>query len=145
MVTLLVNRGFIGHDKLRHRKEMPRWVTVRGVLERGEISSIIDDKTRLKNRPQDGIFIYLVAKELAECSQARNFDECQQALLSLYDVRYDDGSRENEFKMRHKEDYLLFWADEHTHFNYAMQWFAMAALIMSMTVYKFIEVYRWRW
>ena len=21
------------------------------------------------------------------------------------------------------QDYLLFWADEHTHFNYAMQWF----------------------
>ena len=31
------------------------------------------------------------------------------------------------FAMKHKEDYLLFWADEHTHFNYAMQWFGMGA------------------
>lgn len=143
--TVLVNRGFIAYDKVRWRKEMPRWATIRGVLERGEIPNLIDDAARIKNRPQDGVFIYLVAKELAECSEARNYAECEQAFLSAYDVRFDDGTREEEFKMRHKEDYLLFWADEHTHFNYAMQWFGMAALTMSMTIYKFIEVCRWRW
>ncbi|CAE7867252.1 unnamed protein product [Symbiodinium microadriaticum] len=44
--------------------------------------------------------------------------------------------------MKHKEDYLLFWADEHTHFNYAMQWFGMGTLMMVMTFYKFVEVSR---
>ena len=29
----------------------------------------------------------------------------------------------SEFDMKGKKDYLLFWADEFTHFNYAMQWY----------------------
>ena len=39
---------------------------------------------------------------------------------------------------------MVFWADEHVHFNYAMQWFGMGSLTMAMTLYKFIEVVRWR-
>ena len=46
--------------------------------------------------------------------------------------------------MKQKEDYMVFWADEHVHFNYAMQWFGMGSLTMAMTLYKFIEVVRWR-
>ncbi|OLQ09043.1 hypothetical protein AK812_SmicGene7396 [Symbiodinium microadriaticum] len=53
--------------------------------------------------------------------------------------------RQLPYTMKHKEDYLLFWADEHTHFNYAMQWFGMGTLMMVMTFYKFVEVSRWRY
>ncbi|KAF8821682.1 hypothetical protein IE077_004296 [Cardiosporidium cionae] len=47
-------------------------------------------------------------------------------------------------EMKQKKDYLCFWADEYTHFNYACQWFIMAAAVFGMTLYKFIEVTRWR-
>ncbi|KAF8822461.1 hypothetical protein IE077_004573 [Cardiosporidium cionae] len=47
-------------------------------------------------------------------------------------------------EMKQKKDYLCFWADEYTHFNYACQWFMMAAAVFGMTLYKLIEVTRWR-
>lgn len=52
---------------------------------------------------------------------------------------------EHRFKMRQKGDFLLFWADEHTNFNYAMQWFGMGIMFFGITVYKFVEFHRWRW
>jgi len=69
--------------------------------------------------------------------------------VTAIDVLFEDDfkagfRRQLPYVMKHKEDYLLFWADEHTHFNYAMQWFGMGTLIMTMTFYKFIEVSRWR-
>ena len=48
------------------------------------------------------------------------------------------------FRMKNKEDYLVFWADEHVHFNYALQWFGLGSLTLAMTLYKFVEVLRWR-
>lgn len=149
--TVLVNRGHLPTERLDQstRPEVPKWVRVKGVLEEGEIPNLVGKYARLKNRPDRNQFTYLVAEDLAENSGARNHQECTQALITAIDVMYEDDfqagvRREFPFSMRHKEDYLLFWADEHTHFNYAMQWFGMGTLIMTMTIYKFIEVSRWR-
>jgi len=149
--TMLVNRGHLPADRIDRatRKEMPAWVRVRGILEEGEVPNLVGQYARLKNRPDRNLFVYLISEELAENSGARNHEECKQALITATDILYEDDfqagfRRELPFTMRHKEDYLLFWADEHTHFNYACQWFAMGTLIMSMTIYKFIEVSRWR-
>lgn len=149
--TILVNRGHIPIEKVDPiaRPELPVWVRVRGVLEEGEIPNLVGQYARLKNRPDRNQFGYLVAEDLAENSGARNHRECSQAVVTAYDVLYEDDfqtgkRRPNPFSMRHKEDYLLFWADEHTHFNYAMQWFGLGSLIFTMTVYKFIEVSRWK-
>eukprot|EP00928_Gymnodinium_smaydae_P070701 TRINITY_DN54484_c0_g1_i1.p1 TRINITY_DN54484_c0_g1~~TRINITY_DN54484_c0_g1_i1.p1 ORF type:complete len:530 (+),score=99.70 TRINITY_DN54484_c0_g1_i1:68-1657(+) len=148
---ILVNRGHLPANRLDRetRPEVPCWVRVRGVLEEGEIPTTVGEYARLKNRPDRNQFVYLIAEDLAENSGARNHSECAEALVTAFDVLYEDDfkagmRREMPFSMRHKEDYLLFWADEHTHFNYAMQWFGMGTLIMTMTVYKFIEVMRWR-
>jgi len=149
--SVLVNRGHIPASKAdpASRPEMPVWVRVRGVLEEGEIPNLVGTYARLKNRPDRNQFAYLMAEDLAENSGARNHRECAMAVITAYDVLYEDDfqsgrRRHNPFSMRHKEDYLLFWADEHTHFNYAMQWFGMGTLIMTMTVYKFIEVWNWK-
>jgi cytochrome oxidase assembly protein ShyY1 len=149
--TVLVNRGHLPADRIDQgtRPEVPTWVRVRGVLEEGEIANMVANYARLKNRPDKNQFIYVVAEDLAENSGARNHHECSQALVTATDVLFEDDfqaglRRELPFSMRHKEDYLLFWADEHTHFNYAMQWFGMGTLILAMTVYKFVEVMRWR-
>eukprot|EP00927_Polykrikos_kofoidii_P068920 TRINITY_DN64277_c0_g1_i1.p1 TRINITY_DN64277_c0_g1~~TRINITY_DN64277_c0_g1_i1.p1 ORF type:complete len:573 (+),score=66.45 TRINITY_DN64277_c0_g1_i1:50-1720(+) len=148
---VLVNRGHIPADRadFSERPEQPTWVRVRGVLEEGEIANVVGDYARLKNRPDRKQWIYVVAEDLAENAGARNHRECASAVLTAFDVLYEDDfqagyRRETPYTMRHKEDYLLFWADEHTHFNYAMQWFGMGTLIMVMTVYKFIEVSNWR-
>lgn len=150
--SILINRGHVGMDKLDQadRPEVPAWVRVRGVLEEGEVANLVATHARLKNRPDRNAFVYIVADELAENAGARNHQECAQALVTAFDCLYEDDfkagiRRSLPFSMRHKEDYLLFWADEHTHFNYAMQWFGLGSLIMSMTVYKFIEVSRWRY
>eukprot|EP00746_Dinoflagellata_sp_MGD_P003274 gnl/MRDRNA2_/MRDRNA2_106364_c0_seq1.p1 gnl/MRDRNA2_/MRDRNA2_106364_c0~~gnl/MRDRNA2_/MRDRNA2_106364_c0_seq1.p1 ORF type:complete len:451 (-),score=48.94 gnl/MRDRNA2_/MRDRNA2_106364_c0_seq1:14-1366(-) len=149
--TVLVNRGHCpGQFSDRSlRPEATTWVRVRGVLEAGEIPNFVASYARLKNRPSDNRFLYLIAKDLAENSGARNLTECGEALVTAHDVLYEDDAasgirRKLPFTMRHKEDYLLFWADEHTHFNYACQWFGMGTLIFSMALYKFIEVSRWR-
>jgi len=149
--TVLVNRGHLPAARLDRdtRPEHPTWVRVRGVLEEGEIPNFVGQYARLKNRPDRNLFVYLIADELAENAGARNHEECQQAFITATDVLYEDDFRAGikrhlSFTMKHKEDYLLFWADEHTHFNYAMQWFGLGTLIMSMTLYKFIEVLRWR-
>jgi len=150
--TVLVNRGHIPMDRIDQstRAELPKWVRVKGVLEEGEIPNLIGKYARLKNRPDKNQFLYLVADELAENSGARNHTECSLALITAMDALYEDDfqagyRREMPFNMRHKEDYLLFWADEHTHFNYAMQWFGLGSLMMVMTLYKFIEVSRWKY
>jgi len=149
--TIMVNRGHVGFGLTdpTDRPELPTWVRVRGVLEEGEIANFVASHARLKNRPDKNQYVYVVAEELAENAGARNHQECSQALVTAFDCLYEDDfkanvRRESPFSMRHKEDYLLFWADEHTHFNYAMQWFGMGSLFMTMTIYKFIEVSRWR-
>jgi len=150
--SILINRGHVGLDKLdqAQRPEVPAWVRIRGVLEEGEIANLVAEHARLKNRPDRNSFVYIVAEDLAENAGARNHQECALALVTAFDCLYEDDfiagvKRPLPFSMRHKDDYLLFWADEHTHFNYAMQWFGLGSLLMTMTLYKFIEVSRWRY
>mmetsp|Transcript_62296 Transcript_62296/g.148724 ORF Transcript_62296/g.148724 Transcript_62296/m.148724 type:complete len:491 (+) Transcript_62296:57-1529(+) len=150
--SILINRGHVPHDKIdpAARPEVPAWVRVRGVLEAGEMPNMVADYARVKNRPERQQFTYMIPKDMAQNAGARNHEECSQAMLTALDVLFEDdfqaGTRRDlPFTMRHKGDYLLFWADEHTHFNYAMQWFGMGTLFMAMTVYKFIEVWNWRY
>eukprot|EP00971_Amphidinium_carterae_P120382 2385177-Amphidinium_carterae.2 len=150
--TILVNRGHCPLNKIRpeFRPEVPTWVRVLGVFECGEMPNRVGKHFRLKNRPAQQMFHYVIPADLAENAGARNHEECKQGMLTALDVIYEDDmyagvSRDLPYTMRHKNDYMIFWADEHTHFNYAMQWFGMGTLFLAMTVYKFIEVWNWRY
>ncbi|CCF73917.1 SURF1 family [Babesia microti strain RI] len=48
------------------------------------------------------------------------------------------------FQTKSKTDYLTFYADEHTHVNYAIQWFLMAASLSTMMVYKLVSIRKLR-
>jgi len=150
--TILVNRGHVPLDDIdpSKRAEVPGWVRVRGVLDTGEHPTLGGKYARIKNRPDRNQYTYIVPVDLAENAGARNHEECQQALLTALDVLYEDDVKAGvrrvlPYILKHKNDYMVFWADEHTHFNYAMQWFALGTLFMSMTIYKFIEVWNWRY
>ena len=149
---ILVNRGLLSSEFLRGRnyskREDPEWVTVRGILATGELSGISNDIFRVKNSIADKTFIYLTPADLAECARPRNYSECKLAVVNAYDCLYSSpGTKSGKlpFRMKKKSDYMCFYADEHMHFNYAIQWFAMAGVFLSMTIYKFIEMSRWRW
>jgi cytochrome oxidase assembly protein ShyY1 len=146
--TMLVNRGTLSAEWIRGRQgEDPEWVTVRGILVSGELSGIANDLFRVKNNTTDKVFIYLVPSDLSESVAPRNHSECKLAIVSATDVRYHDNPNRVRppFKMKKKSDYMCFYADEHMHFNYAMQWFGMASVFLGMTVFKFAEMVRWRW
>ena len=149
--SILVNRGMLTSDFIRGRnyrkREDPEWVTVRGVLATGELSGISNDLFRVKNSVADKTFIYLTPADLAECCRPRNYSECKLAVINAYDCLYEENQHKTRlpFKVKRKSEYMCFYADEHTHFNYAMQWFGMSAVFLAMTVFKFIEMCRWRW
>ena len=148
---VLVNRGMLTSEWIRgkgyRKREDPEWVTVRGVLVTGELSGIANDSFRVKNSSADKIFVYLVPQDLAEAASPRNFSECKLALINAFDCAYLDNPNRTRppYQMKHKSDYMCFYADEHVHFNYAMQWFGMSAVFLAMTIFKFIEMLRWRW
>ncbi|KAL8272367.1 hypothetical protein Esti_003657 [Eimeria stiedai] len=144
------------------RTEPVACVTVRGILEPGETANSSFKSLMLKNRPQDGQFLVLNPKDLADATPGiSNRAEAGLLMVNAYSIVYDedvlsstgrtegDGPRvANRFlnyQQKQKADYLLFYADEHTHFNYACQWFLMGLCTAAMTVYKVIEVTRWRW
>ncbi|CAE7261706.1 surf1, partial [Symbiodinium sp. CCMP2592] len=85
--TVMVNRGHLPAHRLDRatRPEVPTWVRVRGVLEEGEIPNLIGRYARVKNRPDKNQFLYLIAPELAENANARNHEECSQALVTAID------------------------------------------------------------
>lgn len=148
---VLVNRGMLSSDFLRgsdySKRENPEWVTVRGILVSGELSGISNDLFRVKNSVADKTFVYLTPADLAECARPRNYSECKLAVVNAYDCLYEENPNRKRlpFKMKRKSDYMCFYADEHMHFNYAMQWFGMSAVFLGMTVFKFVEMVRWRW
>ena len=114
----------------------------------GELSGIANDTFRVKNNAADRTFVYLVPGDLSECAAPRNHSECRLALVNAFDVRFHrnpPGKARPPYKMKHKADYMCFYADEHMHFNYAMQWFGMATVFLGMTLFKFGEMCRWRW
>ncbi|CAE6922362.1 crop, partial [Symbiodinium sp. CCMP2456] len=90
--TVMVNRGHLPAHRLDRatRPEVPTWVRVRGVLEEGEIPNLIGRYARVKNRPDKNQFLYLIAPELAENANARNHEECSQALVTAIDVLYEE-------------------------------------------------------
>lgn len=148
--SILINRGMLTSEFIRGRnyrkREDPEWVTVRGILVTGELSGISNDIFRVKNSIADKTFVYLVPADLAECAAPRNFSECKLALINAYDVHYHDNPDKPRlpFKTKRKSDYMCFYADEHMHFNYAMQWFGMSGIFLAMTINKFVEMVRWR-
>ncbi|KAL8438984.1 hypothetical protein Efla_006929 [Eimeria flavescens] len=138
-------------------------VTVRGILEPGEIANSSFKSLMLKNRPQDGQFHVVNPKDLAEATPGiPNRAEAGLLIVNAYSIVYDqdvlpsntqtntgasDGpltvaNRFLSYQQKQKADYLLFYADENTHFNYACQWFLMALCTAAMTIYKVIEVTR---
>lgn len=149
--AVLVNRGLLTSEWIRgknYRKaEDPEWVTIRGIVVSGELSGIANDRFRVKNNSADKTFVYLVPSDLSECAAPRNHSECRLAVVNAFDCRYHDNPNRIRppFQMKHKSDYMCFYADEHMHFNYAMQWFAMATAFFGMTVFKFAEMVKWRW
>ncbi|KAF4732815.1 hypothetical protein FOZ62_019845, partial [Perkinsus olseni] len=151
--TILVNRGMLAFEWLAstEKKETNEWVTVRGVLIPGELMSFKKSMMRLRNNPAARHFRYLVPDELVECVDARNHTEAGLALINAYDVRYEDDPLNARrafrppFDVKKRHDYMVFFCDEHVHFNYAMQWFIMGTIIFVASLYKFVEVSRWRW
>lgn len=136
-------------------------VTVRGVLEPGEVANSCFKALMLKNRPQEGQFLVLNPEDLAKATPGiQNRAEAGLLMVNAYSIVYDEdvlsasaedssvsraANRFLSYQQKQKADYLLFYADEHTHFNYACQWFLMALCTTAMTVYKLVEVSRWRW
>eukprot|EP00922_Rhytidocystis_sp_ex-Travisia-forbesii_P047970 GHVS01071486.1.p1 GENE.GHVS01071486.1~~GHVS01071486.1.p1 ORF type:complete len:597 (+),score=122.21 GHVS01071486.1:796-2586(+) len=178
--TIMVNRGHCAYqyvDRLA-RGDIPEWVTIRAVVEPGEIANtmvLFNFFKRLRNHPEVRKFTFLEPRDLGSVSGAKNLEECKLAVLNAYDILYDDdvgllettttttrgegggGSdttvgnnfgtkrkRVNVFEMRQKGDYLVFWADEHTHFNYAMQWLMLGGVFLSMTAFRFFQFTRWK-
>ncbi|KAL8445797.1 hypothetical protein Emed_005353 [Eimeria media] len=146
------------------RAEPVASVTVRGILEPGETANSSFKSLMLKNRPQDGQFLVLNPKDLAEATPGiSNRAEAGLLMVNAYSIVYDEdvlasssertegqapprvANRFLSYQQKQKADYLLFYADEHTHFNYACQWFLMGLCTAAMTIYKLIEVTRWRW
>lgn len=162
------------------RSEPVDTVTVRGVLEPGELVTSGFKAFMLQNRPQDCAFVTVNPKDLANATPGvPNLTECSLMMINAYSITYDrdvndtvtngmeaksnnsiflpdacgKGSHKSSnvrnrfasYQQKQKEDYLLFYADEHTHFNYACQWFLMGICTAAMTIYKLIEVSRWRW
>ncbi|KAL8455595.1 hypothetical protein Emag_000590 [Eimeria magna] len=144
------------------RREPVACVTVRGILEPGETANSSFKSLMLKNRPQDGQFLVLSPKDLADATPGiPNRAEAGLLMVSAYSIVYDEdvlsssdrtegdssriANRFLSYQQKQKADYLLFYADEHTHFNYACQWFLMGLCTAAMTIYKVIEVTRWRW
>lgn len=137
-------------------------VTVRGVLEPGEVCNSSFKSLMLKNKPQDGQFLVLNPADLAEATPGiQNRTEAGLLMVNAYSIVYDEdlqsasagvngsasrvANRFMSYQQKQKADYLLFYADEHTHFNYACQWFLMGLFTAAMTIYKLVEVSRWRW
>ncbi|XP_026190584.1 uncharacterized protein LOC34617529 [Cyclospora cayetanensis] len=147
------------------RTEPVGHVIVRGILEPGEVANSSFKSLMLKNRPHDGQFHVLNPRDLAKATPGiPNRAEAALLMVNAYSIVYDDdvlhqpeadaartgsscnvANRFMNYQHKQKADYLLFYADEHTHFNYACQWFLMGLCTAAMTVYKLIEVSRWRW
>lgn len=136
-------------------------VTVRGVLEPGELANSSFKALMLKNRPHEGHFNVLHPGDLVEATPGiPNRREAALLMVNAYSIVYDEdvlypaasvggevrvANRFMSYEQKKKEDYLLFYADEHTHFNYACQWFLMGLCTVAMTIYKIVEVSKWRW
>lgn len=137
-------------------------VTVRGILEPGEVCNSSFKSLMLKNKPQEGQFLVLKPMDLAEATPGvQNRTEAGLLMVNAYSIVYDEdlqstpgdmngtackvANRFMSYQQKQKADYLLFYADEHTHFNYACQWFLMGLCTAAMTIYKLVEVSRWRW
>ncbi|CDO63185.1 conserved Plasmodium protein, unknown function [Plasmodium reichenowi] len=52
--------------------------------------------------------------------------------------RYDE-----HFIHKKKKDYVKFYADESTHFNYACQWFLFSFIFSTISIFKFVQFKRW--
>ena len=125
-------------------REFPLLVTIKGVLTRGELSAGIE-WWRVENKPADNKFLYLDAHDLATAGKIyRNFNEASIFLISAFEEKYLENIDETKeaakvaklFNRKKKEDFLCFYGDEHTHLWYALQWFASAALLTTMTIYR---------
>lgn len=144
------------------RTEPVGTVTVRGILEPGEVANSGFKSLMLKNRPHDCQFLVLNPKDLVTATPGvPNRREASLLMVNAYSIVYDEdvpqsyngitgsilktADRFRSYEQKQKADYLLFYADEHTHFNYACQWFLMGLCSAAMTIYKLVEVSRWRW
>jgi cytochrome oxidase assembly protein ShyY1 len=145
---ILVNRGAMSLKELANRPvQIPEPVTVRGVLVRGELGGA-PEWWRLKNRPHNQQFLYLDAKDLASVSGiTHNFREASVFVVSaLEEKRHEGGgSRGPKITRKKKDDFMLFYGDEHTHLWYAAQWFISAALLATMTCYRtYFLAFKWK-
>ncbi|CAD7967123.1 unnamed protein product [Amoebophrya sp. A120] len=144
--TILVNRGFLTTQVLRNKDhEVPGFVQVRGVLEEGEIPNQETNLLYLKNEPGQKKFTWLIAEDLAYHSSAVNYEECCKGLITAYDCYYEDRKKhELRFDMRRKEDFLLFNFDEHTNFQYAIQWFSIGVVVLGTYICRLRSDLLWR-
>ncbi|UKJ89769.1 hypothetical protein MACJ_003023 [Theileria orientalis] len=210
--SILVNMGWLKGDEVLNMKSTPEWVTVRGVLVRGEIGdrvilslkykflSMVEkvvfaltksniDLTKVVNKPTSIVrgddkkaYRYLDPDNMASQIYSTEPSVTQRYILNVYDSYFDEdkppldntdqesdgsntlinriiriagitraGTSSNSntavlprynFQRKGKSDYLLFYSDPGTHYNYAMQWFLMAISVTCMCIYKVFRVRR---
>ncbi|BAM42009.1 uncharacterized protein TOT_040000386 [Theileria orientalis strain Shintoku] len=210
--AILVNMGWLKGDEILNMKSTPEWVTVRGVLVRGEVGervvlslkykflSMLEKVvlgltksqihlTKVVNKPSSIVsdhdkkaYRYLDPGTMASQIYSTEPSVTRRYILNVYDSYFDEdkppldeaeqcsdkrnalinrmfrvsgitkfGTQADSrtavlprynFHRKGKADYLLFYADPSTHFNYAMQWFLMAISVTCMCVYKIFRVRR---
>lgn len=160
---LLVNRGHMDIDDFRHfeNAELCQWITIRGIINPGEQPGILrsffgrlsEPFVQAPGRLRDRIFTFVEPKKMAAAAELTNLKVSGAAVIDILEILYDEDLkklpghrplRNTAYLLTKKSDFYQFWCSEHTHFNYAMQWFLFAGFAFLTTFVKWIDVHHWK-